>query len=144
MTDVVYIFTDGACSGNPGPGGWAALLRYKETEKVISGAQKATTNNRMELTAAIEGLKLLKKTSKVVLVTDSKYVLEGITVWIKNWRKKGLLDPAKDKIKNVDLWTELELLNNQHQVTWQWVRGHSGHTENEIVDAAARAAIERL
>ncbi|MBP9722799.1 MAG: ribonuclease HI [Gammaproteobacteria bacterium] len=141
MDKVVQIFTDGACSGNPGPGGWAALLRYGSTEKIISGYCPNTTNNRMEMVAAIEGLKLLKRPSKVVLTTDSSYVLKGITVWIKNWHKKGWL--KNDKIKNADLWQELDLLNFQHQVTWEWVRGHTGHIENEIVDEAARREIKR-
>lgn len=139
--EVVYIYTDGACSGNPGPGGWAALLRYKDKEKLISGSCSPTTNNRMELMAAIEGLKTLTRQSKVILATDSKYVQQGITLWIINWRKKGWLQPDSDKIKNVDLWLQLEELNAKHEVTWEWVRGHSGHTENEIVDEAARNAI---
>lgn len=141
MVDEVYIYTDGACSGNPGPGGWAALLRYKSKEKLLSGGAEDTTNNRMELMAAIQGLGALKRISKVVLVTDSKYVLDGITTWIKTWRQKGLLDKANTKIKNVDLWQELDKLNNKHEVKWQWVRGHSGHAENEIVDKAAKDAI---
>jgi len=141
MDNVVHIFTDGACSGNPGPGGWAALLRYKDKEKLISGFTKYTTNNRMEMTAAIEGLKLLKRSSKVILVTDSKYVLQGITIWIKKWHKKDLLNKPNSDLKNIDLWRELDLLNNKHHVTWQWVAGHSGHIENEIVDAAAREEI---
>lgn len=141
MADQVFIFTDGACSGNPGPGGWAALLRYKTKEKLISGGESDTTNNRMELLAAINGLNALTRTSKVTLVTDSKYVMQGITVWIKGWQQKGLLDKPNSKIKNVDLWKKLDLLNNKHDVTWKWVRGHSGHAENEIVDKAAREAI---
>lgn len=143
MDKVVYIFTDGACSGNPGPGGWAALLRYQDQEKLISGFEKHTTNNRMEMSAAIYGIKAVKKVSKIVLTTDSKYVMDGITVWIKNWRKKGLLDKPNSSIKNTDLWKELELLNNQHDITWKWVKGHAGHAENELVDAAAREEIEK-
>lgn len=143
MTDVVYIFTDGACSGNPGPGGWAALLRYKTNEKLISGGEQATTNNRMELTAVIKGLELLKRKSQVIVYTDSKYVQQGITVWIKNWRVKGYLNKGSTKIKNVDLWQELDMLNNKHEVVWEWVKGHSGHEENEIVDKAAREAIDK-
>lgn len=142
MTDVVYIFTDGACSGNPGPGGWAALLRYKTKEKLLSGSSKDTTNNRMELMAAIKGLEALKRASKVMLYTDSKYVQQGITTWIKGWQQKGLLDKPNSKIKNVELWQELDKLNSKHDVTWKWVKGHSGHEENEIVDKAARAAIK--
>lgn len=144
MTDFVYIYTDGACSGNPGPGGWAALLRYKTKEKLISGAEPATTNNRMELTAAINGLRALTKKSHVILVTDSKYVKDGITVWIKSWQQKGLLNKPNTKIKNVELWQELDELNKKHHVTWEWVRGHSGHIENEIVDKAARDAINNI
>ena len=144
MVDLVYIYTDGACSGNPGPGGWAALLRYKTKEKLLSGATANTTNNRMELQAAIEGLKALTRTSKVQLVTDSKYVKDGITTWIKSWEKKGEFTKTNSKIKNLDLWQELNTLNNKHDVHWQWVRGHSGHEENEIVDQAAREAIKTL
>lgn len=141
MKEVVYIYTDGACSGNPGPGGWAALLRYKDNEKLISGFCHNTTNNRMELMAAIEGLSALNRESTVILSTDSKYLQQGITLWIVNWRKKGWLQPHSDKIKNVDLWLQLEALNAKHEVTWEWVRGHSGHAENELVDEAARKAI---
>jgi ribonuclease HI len=144
MIDAVYIYTDGACSGNPGPGGWAALLRYKTKEKLISGAEPNTTNNRMELMAAISGLRALSKHSNVILVTDSKYVKDGITVWIKSWRAKGLLDKPNTKIKNVELWQQLDELNKKHNVDWQWVRGHNGHVENEIVDKAAREAITNL
>ncbi len=142
MTDIVYMYTDGACSGNPGPGGWAALLRYKTKEKIISGSDKYTTNNRMELTAVIQGILALKRTSKVELYTDSKYVQQGITVWIKNWRAKGLLNNNNGKIKNVDLWNQLDDLNQRHEIKWHWVKGHSGHAENEIVDKAAREALK--
>ncbi len=139
MSKVVHIYTDGACSGNPGPGGWAALLRYGETEKLISGYVNNTTNNRMELSAAIEALKLLTRRSTVTLVTDSIYVLKGITIWIKSWKKKGILS---SKI-NADLWIQLDELNSRHDITWQWIKGHSGHAENEIVDEAARAEIKK-
>lgn len=144
MTNVVYIYTDGACSGNPGPGGWAALLRYKTTEKIISGGAKHTTNNKMELMAVIKGLESLKRKSIVEVYTDSKYVQQGITEWIKNWRAKGLLDKPNTKVKNVELWNELDKLNSKHDVSWHWVKGHSGHAENEIVDKAARDAIGKV
>lgn len=139
MSKVVHIYTDGACSGNPGPGGWAALLRYGETEKLISGYVNNTTNNRMELSAAIEALKILTRRSTVTLITDSIYVLKGITIWIKSWKKKGILS---SKI-NADLWIQLDELNSKHDITWQWIKGHSGHVENEIVDEAARAEIKK-
>lgn len=144
MTDIVYMYTDGACSGNPGPGGWAALLRYKTKEKIISGGDNHTTNNRMELMAVIQGISALKRTAKVELYTDSKYVQQGITVWIKNWRAKGLLEKTSGKIKNIDLWNQLDHLNQQHEIKWHWVKGHSGHTENEIVDKAARDALKKF
>ncbi len=141
MDKAVYIYTDGACSGNPGPGGWAALLRYKDQEKLISGYVSHTTNNRMEMTAVIESLSLLKKPTTIVLTTDSKYVMDGITTWIKNWKKKGLLEKEDSKLKNIDLWKKLDALCAQHKIKWQWVKGHDGHVENEIVDAAARQEI---
>lgn len=139
----LYIYTDGACSGNPGPGGWAALLRYQDQEKLISGYVGHTTNNRMEMLAVIESLSLLKKTSTIVITTDSKYVMQGITIWIKNWKKKGLLDKENSSLKNVDLWKRLDALTVQHNISWKWVKGHSGHDENEIVDAAARNEITK-
>lgn len=151
MSKIVYIYTDGACSGNPGPGGWAALLKYNTmpdntVEKLIAGGEANTTNNRMELTAAIEGLLLLKRRCKIILVTDSKYVQQGITSWIINWRKKGWLDDINNnnKIKNIDLWQKLDKLNKQHDITWEWVKGHSGHIENERVDKAARLEVEKF
>ena len=140
----VDIFTDGACRGNPGPGGWAALLRYGDTEKMFSGAQEQTTNNRMELMAAIEGLEQLKKTMDVVLTTDSQYVKDGITKWIGGWKKKGWITSQKKPVKNVDLWKRLDEAVVNHSVEWKWVKGHSGHTENEMVDQAANIAIDNL
>ena len=140
----VDIFTDGACRGNPGPGGWAALLRYGDTEKMFSGAQEQTTNNRMELIAAIEGLEQLKKTMDVVLTTDSQYVKDGITKWIDGWKKKGWITSQKKPVKNVDLWKRLDEAVANHSVEWKWVKGHSGHTENEMVDQAANIAIDNL
>ncbi len=135
----VEIFTDGACSGNPGPGGWAALLRYKTTEKEISGGAKETTNNRMEMMAVIEGLAALKKSSSVTLYTDSQYVQKGVTEWMKGWKAKGW--PAR--IKNQDLWLRIDEQVTKHDVKFVWVRGHDGHDENERVDKLAVAAIPR-
>ena len=140
----VDIFTDGACRGNPGPGGWAALLRYGDTEKMFSGAQEQTTNNRMELIAAIEGLEQLKKPMDVVLTTDSQYVKDGITKWIDGWKKKGWITSQKKPVKNGDLWKRLDAAGANHSVEWKWVKGHSGHTENEMVDQAANIAIDNL
>ena len=140
----VEIFTDGACRGNPGPGGWAALLRYGTTEKMVSGAEEQTTNNRMELMAAIEGLEQLKKPMVVVLTTDSQYVKDGITKWIGGWKKKGWITSQKKPVKNVDLWKRLDAAVANHSVEWKWVKGHSGHTENEMVDQAANVAIDNL
>lgn len=133
----VTIYTDGACSGNPGPGGWAVLLIYGEREKEISGGEVQTTNNRMELTAAIEGLKLLKQPCRVTLVTDSKYVLQGYTEWLPGWRRKGWKTADKKPVKNVDLWQALEEIAAQHSITWKWVKGHSGDVRNDRVDQLA-------
>ena len=144
MTDRVEMFTDGACRGNPGPGGWAALLRYRDTEKTIRGAEYATTNNRMELMAAIEGLAALKRRSEVTLTTDSQYVRQGITQWIQSWKRRGWRRADKQPVLNQDLWQRLDALNERHDVSWHWVKGHSGHTENEAVDRAANVAIDEL
>jgi len=140
----VELYTDGACRGNPGPGGWGVLLRFNGTEKSLYGGEKETTNNRMELTAAIKGLESLTRPCSVVLTTDSQYVKNGITQWIINWKKKGWLTSAKKPVKNVDLWKDLDELVNKHQVTWEWVRGHTGHAENEIADALANRGIDEL
>jgi len=140
----VELFTDGACSGNPGPGGWGALLRYKGTEKEFSGAESATTNNRMELTAAIEGLKALKKPCNVTLYTDSKYVLQGVTEWLQGWKARGWKTADKKPVKNQDLWEKLDAVIAKHNVHFIWVKGHAGHIENERVDALARQAIINL
>ena len=137
----VQIFTDGACSGNPGPGGWAAILLSGRHEKAISGGEPATTNNRMELTAAIRGLEALKKPSVVTLYTDSRYVMDGATVWMKRWKLNGWRTADKKAVKNDDLWRALDAAALRHQLTWKWVAGHSGHPENERADALARAAI---
>ena len=140
----VEIFTDGACSGNPGPGGWGALLRYRGVEKELSGAEASTTNNRMELMAAIAALEALTKPSRVQLTTDSTYVKDGITKWIHGWKAKGWKTAAKKPVKNVDLWQRLEAALEPHDVEWHWVRGHDGHAENERADVLARQAIEKL
>jgi ribonuclease HI len=137
----VEIFTDGACSGNPGPGGWGAILRYRGVEKELSGSQPATTNNRMELTAAIAGLEALKRSCHVRLHSDSQYLRDGITKWIHAWKERGWRTADKKPVKNVDLWRRLDAAAARHQVAWEWVRGHAGHPENERADALARAAI---
>lgn len=142
--DEVEIFTDGACKGNPGPGGWGALLRCKGQEKSLFGGERETTNNRMELQAAIEALKALKRPCKVALTTDSQYVRQGITEWIGNWKKRNWKTAAKKPVKNSDLWQELDGLCGQHEVEWHWVKGHSGHRENEIADQLANKGIEEL
>ena len=129
----VEIFTDGACKGNPGPGGWGAILRYGTTEKEIYGASKNTTNNIMELTAVIESLKNLNKPCELIITTDSKYVKNGITEWIHNWKKNGWRTAAKKEVKNKELWIELDSLIQIHSITWDWVKGHSGHPENELI-----------
>jgi ribonuclease HI len=141
---IVEIFTDGACRGNPGPGGWAALLRQGAHERLVSGAAADTTNNRMELMAAIEGLAALRRPSQVSLTTDSQYVRQGVTSWIAGWKRNGWRTASKAPVKNRDLWERLDALAAGHQVQWHWVRGHSGHPENERVDAAANSAIDVL
>ena len=143
MTNV-DIFTDGACSGNPGPGGWGTILRTGEHEKELSGGDRATTNNRMELTAVIRGLEALKRPSSVTIHTDSRYVMDGITQWMTRWKKNGWKTADKKPVKNEDLWRELDALCAKHDLKWQWVRGHSGHPENERADALARGAIPGL
>jgi ribonuclease HI len=144
VTDTVEIFTDGACRGNPGPGGWAALLRSKGVQKSISGGQPATTNNRMEMMAAIMALQVLKRPCKVIITTDSQYLMKGITEWLKNWKKRGWLTAEKKPVKNADLWKRLDEVASRHEVEWQWVRGHNNHRENEIADALARKEIEKF
>lgn len=141
---LVEIFTDGACRGNPGPGGWGVLLRYGETIKELYGSQTETTNNRMELLAAIKGLEALKRKSKVQLTTDSQYVRQGITEWIHNWQKNGWKTANKKPVKNADLWQALYEMSLQHDIEWVWVKGHSGHAENERVDQLANIAIDQL
>jgi ribonuclease HI len=138
----VNIFTDGACSGNPGPGGWGALLRYNDNEKEMSGGEKDTTNNRMEMLAAIVALESLSQPCDVNLYTDSTYLKDGITKWIFGWKKNGWRTSAKKPVKNVDLWQRLDETIKPHDINWHWVKGHSGHPENERVDDLARAAVE--
>ncbi len=140
----VDLFTDGACSGNPGPGGWGAILRYNGHEKEISGGEAQTTNNRMELTAVIEGLGLLKEPCTVTIHTDSKYVMEGVTKYLDSWKKRGWKTANKKQVKNIDLWEKLDVLLPQHKIDWIWVKGHAGHVENERADVLARAGIPQI
>jgi len=140
----VEAFTDGACRGNPGPGGWGAILRYQGRERELWGGEKDTTNNRMELTAAIEALRALKEPCDVTLTTDSEYVRKGITEWIDNWKLRGWRTSNRKPVKNVDLWQALDLERERHEVNWHWVKGHSGHRENEMADQLANRGIEEL
>ncbi|MGE4063305.1 MAG: ribonuclease HI [Rhodospirillaceae bacterium] len=140
----VALFTDGACLGNPGPGGWAALLRYKGSEKELAGGKALTTNNRMELMAVIQGLKALTRACTVTVFTDSQYVQKGITAWIHGWKKKGWKTADKKPVKNADLWQALDEARLGHNVTWMWIKGHAGHIENERVDELARAEAEKF
>lgn len=137
----VEIWTDGACSGNPGPGGWGAVLRFGDREKELSGGEAETTNNRMELRAAIESLNALKRPCDVLLHTDSRYVMDGITDWIRGWKARGWKTAAKKPVKNADLWQELDAANSRHRVRWHWVKGHAGDAGNERADQLAREAI---
>jgi ribonuclease HI len=141
MTEVV-IYTDGACSGNPGPGGWGAVLRWKDVAKELHGGEPLTTNNRMELTAAIQALDALRRPTQVELYTDSTYVLNGITKWIDGWQRNGWRTSAKKPVKNADLWRALAEALSRHEVTWRWVKGHAGDEGNERADALARLGIE--
>lgn len=144
MTDLIDIYTDGACRGNPGPGGWGVVLRCNGTEKRLSGSEPNTTNNRMELTAAIEGLRALKRPCQVALTTDSQYVRKGITEWLPGWMARGWKTASKAPVKNVDLWQALYTEAQKHTVAWHWVKGHSGHPENELCDLLANEAIDAL
>jgi ribonuclease HI len=144
MSKTVDIWTDGACSGNPGPGGWGAVLRYGETEKEFSGAEADTTNNRMELMAAIKALEALTRPSKVTLHTDSKYVMDGVTKWIHGWKKNGWKTADKKPVKNDDLWKRLDTANARHDVAWKWVKGHADDEMNNRADELARGAIKTL
>ena len=143
MADV-EIFTDGACRGNPGPGGWGALLRYGEHEKELCGGEAQTTNNRMELMAAIRALESLKRSCSVELTTDSSYVRNGIMEWLPNWKKRGWKTAAKKPVKNADLWQRLDRAVQAHRISWHWVKGHSGHPENEHADMLANRGIDEL
>lgn len=138
----VELYTDGACRGNPGPGGWGVLLRYAEEERELYGYQAAATNNQMELMAAIRGLEALKQPCEVVLTTDSKYVLQGMTEWLAGWKRKGWRNASGQPVKNQDLWQRLEQATQPHQIQWKWVRGHTGHPDNERVDSLANRAID--
>lgn len=140
----IQIYTDGACKGNPGPGGWGALLRFQGQEKSLKGAELLTTNNRMELMAAIQGLAALTRASQVDLYTDSQYLRQGMLSWMAGWKKNGWRNAKREPVKNVDLWQQLDALALQHQINWHWVKGHSGHPENERADALANEAIEEL
>lgn len=140
----IELYTDGACKGNPGPGGWGALLRYGNKERKLCGGESHTTNNRMELMAAIKGLEALKESCRVQLTTDSQYVRQGITQWLAGWKKNGWKTSAKKPVKNDDLWRQLDEQASRHDITWHWVKGHSGHIENEIADQLANQGIEEL
>ncbi len=141
---VVDAYTDGACSGNPGPGGWGAILRYGDRERELSGGEPQTTNNRMELMAAIQALEALKRPCRVRIHTDSRYLRDGITGWIHNWKRNGWKTAARKPVKNADLWQRLDRSIGRHEIEWHWVRGHAGHPENERADALARQAIKDL
>ncbi|RDD63538.1 ribonuclease HI [Ferruginivarius sediminum] len=143
-SELIEIFTDGACSGNPGPGGWGAILRWRGHEKELSGGEAETTNNRMELMAAIRALEALKRPATVRIVTDSNYLRQGITQWIHNWRRKGWKTADNKPVKNRDLWQRLEQALATHRVEWEWTRGHSGHPENERADVLAREALKQF
>lgn len=140
----VKIFTDGACKGNPGPGGWGAVLYYGDKQKQIFGGEKVTTNNRMELMAAIEALAILKQPCEVILTTDSQYVRKGISEWITGWKRNGWKTAAKKPVKNADLWQLLDQQTQQHKVDWRWVKGHSGHPDNELADDLANRGVTEL
>ena len=142
--DLVEMYTDGACRGNPGRGGWGVLLRYGDAEKTLYGGEMETTNNRMELTAVIRGLEALKKPCRVRVTTDSKYVLGGITEWMENWKRRNWKTAAKKPVQNQALWQRLDELVSRHEVQWDWVKGHSGHPENELADALANRGIDEL
>ena len=145
MTARVEIFTDGACSGNPGVGGWGAILRYKDIEKELSGGEENTTNNRMELMAVIMALSVLKTKCNISLYTDSKYVMNGITEWLANWKSNNWqTSNKKQAVKNIDLWQRLDELTQQHEIRWLWVKGHNGHHENERCDALARSEVAKI
>jgi ribonuclease HI len=140
----IHIYTDGACKGNPGPGGWGAVLEHDGKEREIYGGERSTTNNRMELTAVIEALAALKRPSRVILHTDSQYVQKGITEWINGWKARGWRTASKEPVKNIDLWKKLDEVVKSHEIDWVWVKGHSGHDGNERADALANKGVESL
>jgi len=144
VSDVIEAFTDGACRGNPGPGGWGVLLRFNGHEKRLFGGEIETTNNRMELMAVIQALESLNRDCKVKVTSDSQYVLKGINEWMVNWKKRGWKTAAKKPVKNVDLWQRLDKARESHDIEWAWVKGHSGHVENEIADELANQGIDEL
>ncbi len=144
MKDSVRVYTDGACRGNPGPGGWGAILQYREREKELYGAERDTTNNRMELMAAIRALEALTRPCDVVVTTDSEYLRKGITQWLPQWKRRGWRTAAKQPVKNQDLWERLEKAMERHRVEWEWIKGHSGHAENERADRLANRAIDEM
>ena len=143
-SELIQIYTDGACRGNPGPGGWGALLQFGSKEKQLYGGESLTTNNRMELRAVIEALSALKRPCNVSVTSDSTYVLKGINEWLPNWKKRGWLTSGKKPVKNEDLWKSLDSLKSVHNIEWHWVKGHSGHLENELVDQLANKGIDEL
>ncbi len=144
MIKQIEIYTDGACRGNPGPGGWGAVLRYNAHEKLLKGAEPHTTNNRMELSAAIAGLSALKESVKIHLTTDSEYLRRGVLEWLPQWKKRGWKTADKKPVKNQDLWEKLDQLITNHEIEWHWVKGHSGHPENELADQLANQAIDEM
>jgi len=144
MSIKVVMYTDGACRGNPGPGGWGVVLRFQGNRKTLQGYAAETTNNRMELTAVIEGLKALKRSCEVELFTDSKYVMQGLTEWLARWKSNGWKTAAKKPVKNIDLWQQLEAEVAEHEIDWNWVKGHSGIADNELADQLANAAIDEM
>jgi len=144
MSKIIEIFTDGACKGNPGPGGWGAVLKYGAHEKQIYGGEKNTTNNRMEMTAVIKALQAINRESEIIITTDSQYVKNGITGWIKKWKTNNWKTAAKKPVKNVDLWKEMDVEVQKHTVSWVWVKGHDGHPENELADELANKGVESV
>lgn len=144
MSDVIEAFTDGACRGNPGPGGWGVLLRFNDHEKRLCGGEAESTNNRMELMAVIQALESLNRECKVKVTSDSQYVLKGISEWMVNWKKRGWKTAAKKPVKNVDLWQRLDKAQENHDIEWAWIKGHSGHIENDIADELANQGIDEL